>query len=120
MLDDNPNRSKSARKDCCELCAEADRPGGCQHEHAKGKGMIARCAPPGTRATDGCDSCVPCDGFHLRGRAYFATAADRLFKERDRFKPVRHQRPHDKRKHSRAQSLSDAIDRAQDERGERA
>lgn len=77
--------------------------------------MLARCCPPGTDAKDGCEGCWPCDGFHLKGSAYFATAAERLSCERDRFRPVRHQKPYDKRKNSRSQSLSNAIDRAQDE-----
>jgi hypothetical protein len=55
--------------------------------HPNGKrGMLARCCPPGTDAKDGCEGCWPCDGFHLKGSAYFATGADRLFREKERFR----------------------------------
>lgn len=107
------------REDCCDLCGESDRAGGCRHVHRNGQvGLVARCCPPGTSSKAGCEGCWPCDGFHLRGKAYFA--ADRLFKERDRFRLVRYQRPYSKRKHSHAQNLSNAIDRAENDWGERS
>jgi hypothetical protein len=76
--------------------------------------MLARCCPPGTRNGDGCESCIPCEGHHLKGSAYFTSGADRLFKESNRFKPVRNQRSYEQKKRARAQDRLNRAHAAQD------
>ena len=84
------SESSKVRRDCCDFCAEADRIGGCQYVHPDGsKGMIARCCPPGTKSSTGCESCIPCDGFHLKGSAYFATGVERLVAQESKWRPRR-------------------------------
>lgn len=92
--------SDEIRSDCCDSCAEADKEGGCHYKHANGVGLIARCAPLGTKNGDGCGSCIPCEGHHLKGTAYFTSGADMLFREKYRIRS-RPPEPRDKRKRSR-------------------